>query len=145
MIPPFDPETGRLPEGEHEATWDEVVDRLGWTARRRQLLDGLAEAVELLAAAGCGRLWLNGSFVTAKDEPVDFDACWDPAGVDVDALDPVFLDLSAGRAQQKARFGGELFPNVMESASGLVFARFFQNERDGGRKGIVVLLIGEPS
>jgi hypothetical protein len=99
VIPPFDPETGRLPEGEHEATWDEVVDRLGWTARRRQLLDGLAEAVELLAAAGCGRLWLNGSFVTAKHEPVDFDACWDPAGVDL--LDPVFLDLSAGRHSRR--------------------------------------------
>ncbi|MGH3849012.1 MAG: DUF6932 family protein [Pseudonocardiaceae bacterium] len=145
MIPPFDPGTGRLPEGEHEATWDEVVDRFGWTARRRQLLDGLAEAVELLAAAGCRRLLLNGSFVTAKDEPIDFDACWDPEGVDVDTLDPALLDLSSGRAQQKARFGGELFPNVVESASGLVFADFFQNERDGGCKGIVVLLIGDPS
>lgn len=78
--------------------------------RRRQLLDGLAEAVELLAAAGCTRVWLNGSFVTGKDEPADFDACWDPDGVDLDALDPIFFDLAAGRAHQKARFGGELFP-----------------------------------
>jgi hypothetical protein len=142
VIPPFEPHSGLLPEGEHEATWDEVVDRFGWTARRRQLLDGLAEAVELLAAAGCERLWLNGSFVTAKDEPGDFDACWDPTGTDLDVLDEVILDLSSGRTRQKARFGGELFPNVVESGSGLVFADFFKNERDGGRKGIVVLLIG---
>lgn len=33
--------------------------RFGWTARRRQLLDGLAEAIELLATAGCRRLWLD--------------------------------------------------------------------------------------
>jgi len=71
-----------------------------------------------------------------------FDACWDTDGVDLDALDPVILDLSAGRSAQKARYGGELFPNVVETRSGLVFAEFFQNERDTGRKGIVVLAIG---
>lgn len=143
MLPGFDSETGRLPEGQHIATWQEVVERFGWTPRRRQLLDGLAEAVELLSKAGCRRLWLNGSFVTAKDEPADFDACWATDGVDLDALDPVLLDLSDGRAAQKARFGGELFPNVVESGSGLVFAEFFQNERDASRKGIVVLVLGE--
>lgn len=142
MLPAFDPDTGRLPEGVHDATWEEVVDRFGWTPRRRQLLDGLAEAIEVLAAAGCARLWLNGSFVTAKDEPADFDACWDTSGVDLDLLDPVLLDLSGGRQAHKARFGGELFPNVVEAGSGLVFAEFFQNERDTGRKGIVVIEIG---
>jgi hypothetical protein len=53
--------------------------------------------------------------------------------------DPVLLDLSAGRAAQKQRFGGEFFPNVIEAGSGLVFAEFFQNDRDTGRKGIVVI------
>lgn len=82
---------------------------------------------------------MNGSFVTAKDEPGDFDACWDTTDVDLDALDPVFFDLSDSRKAQKDRFGGELFPNVVESQSGLSFAQFFQNERDTGRKGIVVI------
>ena len=41
--------------------------------------------------------------------------------------------------RQKARFGGELFPNVIETQSGLSFAEFFQNERDTSRKGIVVI------
>lgn len=131
-----------MPEGEHPATWQELVERFGWNPRRRQLLDGLADAIEVLAAAGCRKLWLDGSFVTAKDEPADFDACWDPDGVDLDTLDPVLLDLSQGRAAQKARFGGELFPNVTEAKSGLVFSEFLQNERDTGRKGIVVLSIG---
>jgi hypothetical protein len=62
--------------------------------------------------------------------------------VDLDALDPVFFDLATGRAGQKQRFGGELFPNVVETGSGLSFSDFFQNERDGGRKGIVVLTLG---
>jgi len=132
-----------LPPGEHVASWDEVVERFGWTERRRRLLDGLAEALELLAEASCSRVWLNGSFVTAKDEPGDFDACWDTDGVDLDALDSVLLDLSSQRAAQKARFGGELFPNVIETQSGLSFAEFFQNERDTSRKGVVVIRLSK--
>lgn len=142
MLPPFDPATGRLPDGEYEIDWQELVETFGWNTRRRQLLDGLAEAIELLGAAGCRRLWLNGSFVTAKEEPADFDACWDPDGVDLEALDPIFLDFAEGRAAQKSRFGGELLPNVTEAGSGLSFSEFFRNERDTGRKGIVVLTIG---
>jgi len=101
VLPPLDPETGRLPEGEHETDWTEVVERFGWNHRRRRLLDGFADARDLLAAAGCRRVWLNGSFVTAKEEPGDFDGCRDSDGVDLDALDPVLLDLSNRRAAQK--------------------------------------------
>lgn len=109
---------------------------------RRQLLDGLAEAIELLTAAGCRRIWLNGSFVTAKEEPGDFDACSDTDGIDLDVLDPVLIDFSHGRAGQKRRLGGELLPDVVEADSGLSFSEFFRHDRDGGRKGIVVLMIG---
>jgi hypothetical protein len=106
---------------------------------RRRLPYGL----EALASAGCRQVWLNGSFVTSKDEPADFDACWDLDSVGLVSLDPVLLDLSAGRRAQKARFGGEFFPNVVEAGSGLVFADFFQNDRDTGRKGIVVIHLEE--
>jgi hypothetical protein len=134
MIPAFDPDTGRLPLGEHPGTWEEVVDRFGWNQHRRRLLDGLADGLAALTQGGCQRVWLNGSFVTAKELPADFDACWDPAGVDLNALDAVLLDLSAGRLAQKLRFGGEFFPNVTESASGLAFADFFQNDRAPAEK-----------
>ena len=63
--------------------------------------------------------------------------------MDLDRLDPVLMDLSPGRLAQKARFGGEFFPNVVEAGSGLEFADFFQNDRDTGRKGIVVIHLQE--
>ena len=86
---------------------------------------------------------MNGSFVTGpRRSPPTSTRGWDSEGVDLDALDPVLLDLSAGRASQKARFGGELFPNVVEAQSGLAFSEFFQNDSDTGRKGIVVIRIG---
>ena len=106
-------------------------------------MESLRWLVELARRAAVVRLILNGSFVTAKEEPGDFDACWDPEGVDLDRLDPLFFDFADGRAAQKQRFCGEFFPNVVEAGSGLVFADFFQNERDTGRKGIVVLQIKE--
>ena len=82
---------------------------------------------------------LNGSFVTAKDEPGDFDAVWDPHQVDTIAIDPIFFDLSNHRDAQKERFGGELFPDWVESSSGLRFAEFFQHDRSGASKGIIVI------
>jgi hypothetical protein len=141
-IPPFDPETGLLPPGEHATSWDEIEARFGWNLRRRQLLDGLADGLAVFAEAGCTRVWLNGSFVTDKDEPGDFDCVWSPAGVDrllLERTAPQLLDLSHHRAAQKARFGGEFLPNVTEGASGQQFAEFFQTDRDGSTKGIVVV------
>jgi hypothetical protein len=143
VLPPLDPDTGLLPVGEHAASWDEVLDRFGWNEKRRGLLDGLADALDLLSSVGCRRVWINGSFVTAKDEPGDVDVCWDTEGVDLDRIDPIFLDLSRAREAQKNRFGCEFLPNVVEAGSGLVFAEFFQNDRDGSRKGIVVLDLKE--
>jgi len=141
-IPPLDPESGLLPPGEHQAEWDEIRARFGWTARRRQLLDGLEDGLAILGEAGCVRVWINGSVVTAKDEPGDFDCVWAPAGVDralIEEHGPELLDLSHHRAAQKARFGGEFLPNVVEAASGQQFAAFFQSDRDGTAKGIVVI------
>ena len=87
-------------------------------------------------------MWLNGSFVTTKEEPADFDCVWDPTGVDLDVIreaGPELLDLGAGRGAQKQRFGGEFLPNVTEAATGKQFASSFQTDRDGSPKGIVVL------
>src|ERR1039457_831423 len=101
MIPAFNPNTGHLPPGEHRATWTDVVARFGTNPWRRELLGGLFKALKLLRASGCRTVNLDGSFVTAKARPVDFDVCWDADGVDFDRLDDVFVVLDRGRASQK--------------------------------------------
>lgn len=80
-----------------------------------------------------------GSFVTAKEDPADFDACWDADGVDLDRLDPVFSDFSDDRRAQKERFGGELFPaDAPADHVGTPFIDFFQRNRASDqRKGII--------
>ncbi len=137
MLPPY--ENGVLPPGVHLVTWEDITERFGTTAHRRALLGGLREALAILGAAGCRVAYVDGSFVTDKEVPNDFDACWDTTGVDLAALDPVFKELAAPRAAQKARFGGELFPDVVEAGSGLLFSEFFQRQRSGGAKEIVAI------
>ena len=140
MIPQFDAE-GLLPPGIHWATLEEVTTVFGNTPWRRQLLAGLEMAMESLRRAGCRTVYVDGSFVTSKEIPNDFDACWEEAGVEPELLDPVLLRFDAGRAEQKARYLGELFPaSIGATADGTSFREFFQTDRASGRaKGIVAV------
>ena len=105
---------------------------------------GLWSALENLKNAGCRTVYLDGSFVTIKVIPNDYDACWDEDGVDPYLLDPVLLTFDAGRAAQKARYMGELFPaSIVANAGGLSFLDFFQTDKEtGDSKGIVAVDLG---
>ena len=140
MIAEFNSE-GNLPAGVHWANWQEIVDRFGSTPQRRVLLEGLRDACRSLRNAGCRTVYIDGSFVTAKPVPGDFDACWEVSDVDPALLDPVLLVFDRGRAAQKARFGGELFPAQLPNGiTGLTFLEFFQIDKvTGNPKGIVAL------
>jgi hypothetical protein len=74
MIPPFQ-DNGTLPPGEHQAAWSEVVEAFGWSPRRRRLLEGLRRACLELSKGGVKTLFLDGSFVTTKEAPNDYDGC----------------------------------------------------------------------
>jgi hypothetical protein len=123
------------------ATWSELVHRFGASPRRAELLDGLKRVLQSLADAGCQTVYVDGSFVTAKEVPGDFDACWDPLGVDGERLDPVLLDFTNRRAAQKARYGGELFPSLaLADPAGNTFLEFFQIDKSTGQaKGIIAI------
>jgi len=140
MIPPFQ-DNGTLPPGEHRADWDEIAKRFGWSPKRMRVLQGLRHACLELLKGGVKTLFLNGSFVTSKEAPNDYDACW-PGGEldDPDGIDPVLFDFSAGRSAMKQKYGGELFVAELDATGlGQPFRRFFQFTRDGEKKGIVVL------
>jgi hypothetical protein len=143
MIPPFD-RRGNLPPGIHNASWDELEARFGGTPWRNALLQGLQEALESLKRAGCRKAYIDGSFVTAKEVPADFDACWESDGVKLAALDSILLDFTEDRRVQKERFRGELFPaDLVTEPEGIPVLEFFQRERIPGlAKGIVQVELG---
>ncbi|MBE0472115.1 MAG: hypothetical protein IBX55_21735 [Methyloprofundus sp.] len=129
-----------LPPGVHTATLAEVKSVFAQNHHRRKLFLGLLNAANALHVAGCKYLYLDGSYVTAKPNPSDFDCCWNPEGVKISLLDPVFLDFSNARQNQKNKFLGELFPFNFDAAPGKKFLDFFQVEKySGGQKGIIVI------
>jgi hypothetical protein len=148
VIPEFEG-SGLLPVGVHWADMTEVDQRYGHNGHRRLLLAGLKRARIALRAAGCQIMYLDGSFITAKEFPGDYDVCWEMAGVKHAALDPVFLDFTNRRAAQKAKFLGEFFPAHIRAESAppfRAFIDFFQTDKDSGSsKGIIgIQLKGSP-
>ena len=138
VIPLFD-SRGNLPPGIHWTTWRQFAARFGWNGHRQTLLRGLRIVITGLRDSGCKAVYIDGSFVTAKEMPGDFDSCWSIAGVDPELLDPALLDFENERAGQKAKFRGEMFPaELPEGISGRTFLEFFQTDKATGlRKGII--------
>jgi len=63
--------------------------------------------------------------------------------VNTKILDPVFLRT---RKAMKAKYGLDFFiANIIEAGSGLPFPKFFQVNRNGDPKGIIVLPLGGQS
>src|SRR5215212_901051 len=127
MIQPFG-DNGSLPPGIQEGDWDEVEERFATNPHRRRLFAGFKAVAGKLAACGCERVYLDGSFVSNTAIPADFDGAWDLSGVDLRklrAVEPLLFDFSNGRAAQKAKYLGEMFPaDAQEASSGRMFIEF---------------------
>jgi hypothetical protein len=134
----------RTPPAGNLASWEAICATFGWNAWRRRLLQGLDLARRDLRRAGCRRAWLDGSFVTVKELPDDYDLTWDTSGVDADLLTPVLKAVSPPRWAQKAKYLGDILPNVVERDSGRPFLDFFQEDAEtGAAKGIVEMDLEE--
>ena len=135
---------GELPAGEHIATLGEVEARYGLSSgRRKWLMRGLWKAAHNLAQAGVKTIWIDGSFVTDKAAPNDIDGCWAyNDAIDLTIIDPAFLGPDA-RNKVKAKYGLDFFiAQKLEIESGESFPKFFQSNRDGKPKGIIVVNLG---
>jgi hypothetical protein len=148
MLPAFDAR-GNLPPGIHEASWEIVVARFGGSPERRLLLVQLRAALDALAACGCRRAWLDGSFVGDVERrsarpPGDVDIGWDLAGVDLRrlaALAPALHPLRGSREERRQRFGGDYVAVAVPLEVGALAG--FQRDREGRSKGLVLLRLAE--
>ncbi len=147
-IPDFDA-NGNLPPGVHSATLREIRAKFAWTVKRKRLFNGLRRALRNLAEAGVTRVWIGGSFVSDKDEPNDIDGCWDdlPGPVDISKLDAVFLETSPPRSSMKRKYGVDFliarWRLADREAEGGTVLDFFQMDRDGDARGVILVELGE--
>lgn len=137
MIPEL---TGRgsLPPGIHGAVVRDVRRRFGSGRRKRvRLMRGLEAVLDLAWRAGARWLYLDGSFVTDKKDPGDWDAVLifrNLAGVG-----SIAGALLSDRTGIKRRYGGDLFTVLEEDVE--IWIHYvhdvFTKDRDGFPKGIL--------
>ena len=79
--------------------------------------------------------------MTGKPKTADYDACWEPDGVNPDLLDPTLLNFDNQRALQKPKYKGEFFPTSASTGhSRATFVDFFLTEKFTGlKKGIILV------
>jgi hypothetical protein len=138
MIPDFR-DDGYLPEGLHLATEAEVTFRfVPHTPRRKRLAHRLRRWIDLARAVSARRLFVDGSFVTAKPEPNDVDAVvWLPpdfvARVSNGNLEAMELETMLLTRRPEEIFAAEDRRDCDD------WLEFFNRTRepDGRRKGVV--------
>ena len=106
-------------------------------------MSGLEKALLSFSQAGCPAMYVDGSFVTSKERPSDYDACWETSNVLLSALDPILLEFGNARAAQKAKYFGEFFPADVSSGCPPGYATYFHffqiDKATGNPKGIIGL------
>jgi hypothetical protein len=117
----------------------EIELRFASTAHRKHLFGGLKRLLENLKAAGCSTLYLNGSFITDKEEPRDYDCIWDPSGVTA-VLDK---DILKSLEERKAKYLGDIFVHMPEHG-GFPYLEYFQRDQDDNPKGIIKIDLRKP-
>ncbi len=136
---------GCLSPGIYHMLWDEFYNNFSFSPKRMNLLEGLERAIDILRKCGCTVIYIDGSFITNKLEPNDYDACWEGVFANVysnmQIIEPVFLDFSNGRKKQKEKYKGEIFPaEFIADSKGTTYLEFFQQIRYKiDKKGIVAI------
>lgn len=138
-IPEFDT-NGNLPPGIYHVSIEDIERRFTWTPRRLQLFKGLKRALDNLSAAGVEKVWIDGGFVTNDPYPNDVDGCWElKPSVNVDKLDKVLLDWDPPREGMKRKYGVDFFIEGTLLGGDEPVEKYFQEDRDGNAKGILVI------
>lgn len=114
----------------HIASIAEVENAFATTGHRKRFFARLVKVLGELAAAGCQSVYLDGSYVTGKPRPSDYDLCWDAEGVVAEQLPPVLLNIH-NRRKIKDVFRGDVLPYT-PSEGGASLLNLFQTDKDTG-------------
>lgn len=138
MIPEFN-ENGLLPPGIHLCTIEDIQLQFTYNIRRREIFDGLLRLISDLKAISSSAVYIDGSFVTAKQLPSDIDACWEEGTGTKYEYEYVHMPILFNRDKAKQKYKADVFPaNIIENDSRKMFIDFFQTDKTTGeQKGIL--------
>lgn len=144
MIPEFT-EAGELPDGIHSATTDEFFNRFEYFARSNQRVTLSKKLRTLIGAVKESefvvRMFVAGSFVTAKAEPNDFDCLLvlSPK-ILAHTLIPTEYNLASRRMARRI-YGGDASTAIDGTPHLVRLLEFFQFNRQRQKIGIVEIIL----
>lgn len=136
---------GQLVPGIHDMDMISFKEEFGSNTHRLQLIGGMERAILAFRSFNVASLYVDGSFVTRKGFPSDYDICYEMEDNELARLFlfyPIFKDFSNGRKAQKEVFHGEFFLATSIAAPPKeMYMDFFQHDKNDKPKGIVKLHI----
>jgi hypothetical protein len=135
---------GNLIPGIYILSMEEFEEVFGYNEYRKLLIKGIKKGIEHLKNCGCTTIYVDGSFVTRKEIPGDFDICWEHEGMDIEKLQNEYKTLVTfdnERELQKKEYQGEFFPARINASPFDIYFNFFQKDKDGNPKGMVQINI----
>jgi hypothetical protein len=132
-----------LKPGIHEINLSQVGEKFAYNEKRKMLFENIKQLAHDLKEAGCEKLYLDGSYITGKLEPGDFDACWEPFSKKGAVKHPSLLDETEfGVEARKDQYNGDIFPRYIDGYGDRV-QHWQHDSRTGQVKGILVIDLRE--
>ncbi len=141
-------QNGQLEPGIYELELNYVEREFCYNEHRKWLFEGIKLAIADLQKIGCIYIYLDGSYVTKKILPKDFDLCWDESNIDLVASSrvcPELFDPGWKFEKFKSRYRGDVAPanSIADQDRGINYLGYFMEDRQGRDKGIVKIFIGK--
>ncbi len=136
MIPEFT-ELGYLPAGVYDATLVEIENRFAYNKTRKRLFEAMVKVVNMFREAKSPEIFLDGSYITTKPEPGDYDLCWEPSGVEpTDEL----LEFFSTKVDRKKIYLGDIFPRFPQPPYYVDHFVEWQSDVEGAPKGLIRII-----
>ena len=132
-----------LPEGLYDTSLPEIRRKLGFAERRATLIDGLARCLNYWGKLRVVEsVVMDGSFVTAKQEPDDIDLLVVPLNDSVSgpAFTRLAQELERSEEEFREQFGCD--PYLVDGSDTEIYRQrlsFFSMDRDGNVRGLLRL------
>jgi hypothetical protein len=139
-------EQGNLEPGFYDMSLEEVRSIFCHNKHRSWLFEGIELAIEHLKKIGCKTIFLDGSYITKKELPKDFDLCWDDTDLSIVTaakICPELFDCGWRMQKMKNRYRGDVAPanSIADFNKGINFLGYFTEDKQGRDKGIIRISI----
>ena len=119
-------------------SYEEFKNHFGTNLRRINQINNALKFIRLFHSCGCQTVFVDGSFVSKKENPEDIDLCFDLTDIDVEKIRKVFPQFF--QPNEIGKIHREFQCHIFHFYENFTFYfDLLQEDRNGYRKGLVRL------